>query len=367
MRKYSQKEVLAYCINNKVSFSISRQPGDVKDVLLISDDVQAFDIEQLSEFINKDGYIIAPFSFEKDKAIFLGTTFVVYDEIDEDAFIKIRGFKSSEEIIYSNNYYADYESYLNQFNQLFYEIKSKSIKKAILSRVKHVNSFSKDNAIELYYKLISLYPNAYLFMYYTSYSGLWIGATPELLLKTNDNIVQTVSLAGTRKLENVSVDWNEKEVEEQKIVSDYMETLLDKYQIESPKIEGPVSVSAGKISHLKTIYNFTFNEANGSIHDFIIDLHPTPAVCGLPKMESMNVIHDVERHKRSYYSGFVGRVEDGQIGLYVNIRSLKFVNDGVDLYLGGGITEGSDPVKEWQETELKAGTLLDVIQDLNKK
>ncbi len=366
MQRYSQREVLAYCIKNKISFSISCQPGSDNDVLLISDDVQAFDMDQLSEVLNKDGYIIAPFSFINDKAVFLNNLFLVEESISEDIFKKIKSIPEAEEIYMDVNFYADYESYLTQFNELFSEIKNNTVKKAILSRVKHINFFTENYAVELYYKLRAMHPNAYLFMYYTSYTGLWMGATPELLLKVNDDDVQTVSLAGTRKFENVKKDWDKKEIEEQKIVSDYMESLLTKYQIVNASIEGPISVNAGKISHLKTTYNFKFTQRDGFLKDFIIDLHPTPAVCGLPKKESMNVIHRIEAHNRSYYSGFVGRIKNGHLGLYVNIRSLKFVNGGVDLYLGGGITEGSDPVKEWHETELKAETLLDVIQDIIK-
>jgi len=367
VQRFSQKEVLAYCIKNKISFSISRQPGCERDVLLVSKNVSAFDKNQMSEFLSRDGYIIAPFSFKKNKGVFLENSYTIESSISDDVFNEIVSIKGAEEIYPVKNFYADYESYLQQFNCLFTEIQKEKIQKAILSRVKHFDSFSDSYADELYYKLSSLYPSAYSFMYYTPYTGLWIGATPELLLKVDENYIKTVSLAGTRSLVEVDSEWNKKELNEQQIVSDYMEFLFAKYKIENYQMEGPESVAAGKISHLKTSYNFQHKDLNLNISDFIADLHPTPAVCGLPKHESMDVIDNAEIHERSYYSGFIGNVNNVNMGLFVNIRSLKFVDGGVDLYLGGGITAGSQPLNEWQETELKSSTLLDVIQDLIKK
>ncbi|MCW3788579.1 chorismate-binding protein [Plebeiibacterium sediminum] len=364
MQKYSQEEVLIKCVQNKVSFSIYRYPGTDKDILLISEDVSAFDKNQLSEFIDKDGYLIAPFSFETNKGVFLKNSILVEGSVEKLSVDHIINAKGQDELATANNLYADYSIYLEQFENLFASIKKGNIQKAILSRVKHIDSFPTQKAVDLYYQLSALYPNAYSFMYYTSYTGLWIGATPELLLQIQHNSVQTVSLAGTKKYDDQEKSWNKKELNEQQYVSDYMDRLLNQYNVVNYKVEGPVSVKAGKLSHLKTIYNFPLDDIAAKVGEFVIDLHPTPAVCGLPKQTSMEVIHSVEGHQRSYYSGFIGKVSKDSLNLYVNIRSLKFVDEGVDLYIGGGITEGSDAKLEWNETELKAGTLLDVINEL---
>ncbi len=367
MQKYSQKEVLAYCLQNQIAFSISRYPGQNKNTLLISDEVHVFEKNELSDFLVKDGYVIAPFSFENDKGIFLENTIVIEDFIEEDLFNEIVGFKSQDCIDVEENMYADYDTYLKQFEKIFSSILEGKIEKAILSRVKHLDSISISKAVELYYNLSIVYPNAYSFMFFSPQSGLWAGATPELLLNVSNEQVHTVSLAGTKRFNNKDQHWNKKELDEQQYVSDYMEKLLNGYQVLDFEVKGPESIKAGKISHLKTEYNFPIEYIKSQIGDFVKDLHPTPAVCGLPKNVSMKVIQDVEKHSRSYYAGFIGRTKENGMSLYVNIRSLKFVDQGVDLYLGGGITADSDPIKEWNETELKAGTLLDVIKELNKK
>ncbi len=366
MQRYSQKEILAYCIKNKISFCITRQPGDKADVLMIGENIYTFDKRELADFVQRDGFIIAPFSFENNQAVFIENTFTVEESVDSEVYNQIENIQGRDEISSPTNFYSDYNSYSEQFKNLYSQIKQGAIQKAILSRVKHIDSILEQNAAEYYYRLSLMYSNACLFMYYTPISGMWLGATPELLLKIKNDNVHTVSLAGTRKYEDNHLSWNKKEIDEQQFVSDYMESLFDRYNINDYQVEGPLEVKAGKISHLKTTYNFHVSNIKSSISDFILDLHPTPAVCGLPKNSSMDVIYNVEKHDRTYYSGFIGRVNKDELSLYVNIRSMKFVNSGVDIYLGGGITEDSDSEKEWHETELKAGTLLDVIQETKK-
>ena len=162
-----------------------------------------------------------------------------------------------EELEKEENLYADYSIYLEQFEQLFSSIKKEEIQKAILSRVKRIDSFSSQKAVGLYYQLSALYTNAYSFMYYTPYTGLWVGATPELLLQIKNDMVQTVSLAGTRKYADYEEFWNKKEIDEQQYVSDYMDGLLNQYNVVNYKVEGPKTVKAGKLSHLKTILYFS--------------------------------------------------------------------------------------------------------------
>jgi isochorismate synthase len=102
---------------------------------------------------------------------------------------------------------------------------------------------------------------------------------------------------------------------------------------------------------------------------FLYLLHPTPAVCGLPKNEALSFILEHEIHNREFYSGFLGPVNmtsgrgRNSSSLYVNLRCMKLRENTAILYAGCGITVESEPEKEWQETELKANTLLSVIYD----
>ncbi len=168
----------------------------------------------------------------------------------------------------------------------------------------------------------------------------------------------------------VKNEWRSKEKDEQRIVTDFISGILEKYKVQDLQIKGPETVKAGKVSHLKTYYSFSTKTIQDKFWSLVQDLHPTPAICGLPKEKAMEVVLESEKHDRSYYAGFIGRVCKEELSLYVNIRSMKFVGDGVDLYLGGGITIDSKAPEEWEETELKSTTLQEVLRtltEINKK
>ena len=117
----------------------------------------------------------------------------------------------------------------------------------------------------------------------------------------------------------------------------------------------------GALAHLRTDFKsakrFTLEES------LILaqKLHPTPAVCGMPLLESRELILRTEKHNRGYYTGFLGPIDAYSTSLFVNLRCMQVYPQDYALYVGGGITRDSDLEKEWQETEAKAQTLLSVI------
>jgi isochorismate synthase len=100
---------------------------------------------------------------------------------------------------------------------------------------------------------------------------------------------------------------------------------------------------------------------NTNFYNLLNELHPTPAVCGIPLKEAQRIIDMTEEHERLDYTGFLGPVSPSKSHVFVNLRSAMIINQNIFLFLGGGITEGSIPEEEWKETELKANTLLDIL------
>jgi isochorismate synthase len=91
-------------------------------------------------------------------------------------------------------------------------------------------------------------------------------------------------------------------------------------------------------------------------------LHPTPAVCGLPKREAFDFIVRNEHTSRRYYSGFMGMLDpQGETHLYVSLRCMNIKNDSCCLYAGGGLLKDSKEWQEWQETEAKLETMRRVL------
>ncbi len=252
---------------------------------------------------------------------------------------------------------VDFDQYLAQFQSLISKMNNGDLKKCVLSRIKKIGliNFNLDDYFE---KLCAAYPNAFVYLLSSELIGTWIGATPEVFLKAEGNKGYTMSLAATKKNDDFHA-WGEKELEEQKIVTEYLKSELENVAAEV-QLSNPISYNAGPIKHLMTKIYFDFDRRN--LGEFIKRIHPTPAVCGFPKKEAFEEIHQIEVHDRDLYSGILGWSGDSETELYVNLRCARFIDDQMFLFLGGGITKHSDPHAEWQETENKSRTLMDQVE-----
>ena len=143
---------------------------------------------------------------------------------------------------------------------------------------------------------------------------------------------------------------------------EHIETVLDQCGITDYKKDPPQSILAGNLLHRVTHIQFSHHQLQNSTADFLHLLHPTPAVCGIPRDKSLDKIQQLEKHNREYYSGYCGSLNFiGNTDLFVNLRCMKILPDFLALFVGGGLTDKSVPEDEWEETKLKANTLLSVI------
>ena len=252
------------------------------------------------------------------------------------------------------------EEYLSDASRFLRSIQEQNIGKAVLSRIKRVD-FDEKKAFDLFDQLASNYPQALVYLISSPLFGTWIGATPEVLLKVEGRKGYTVSLAGTLPAEGEE-RWTEKEEIEQQLVTDFIMDTLEEVGFEHPVLNGPNEFVAGPVKHLKTDICFEFNgqESLG----LAMELHPTPAVSGLPRDKALELIGLLEKHDRSLYTGMIGLFLPGMTQLFVNLRCCSIKKGGAFLYLGGGFTANSDIEKEWLETENKSKTLQNVIQQL---
>ena len=222
--------------------------------------------------------------------------------------------------------------------------------------------------IEQFNRLEKAYPNAFVNLVSIPNHGTWMGAMNELLIELSQDHFRTTAVAGTQPFpldKDVSeAAWNQKEIEEQAMVSRYIIEQFKTIRLREFKESGPRSVRAGNVIHLKTEYNVDLNEVHfpelGTV--MLNLLHPTSAVCGMPKFSALRFIAANEHLNREFYSGYLGPVNmDGNTRLYVNLRCMQILRTRAVLYAGAGITHDSVPEKEWDETALKCLTLLDVM------
>lgn len=247
------------------------------------------------------------------------------------------------------------EEYLQKLEEVIKIIKENNLQKLVLSRRKIFTDFTEINLKESFNNLCRNYPNAFKYLFFDGETS-WMGAFSEVLGKFNKSTheFETMSIAGTIP---VSEEWTEKEIEEQKPVSSYIRNILEKYRdshsIQESEIYDHIS---GNIKHLKTDFKIKINPEN--LDSIIQELHPTPAVCGIPKDFCREIIEKVEKFPRELYAGYIKIETEDYIQYFVNLRCARLYKNSVHLFVGGGITAQSNPEKEWQETELKSEAVL---------
>lgn len=258
------------------------------------------------------------------------------------------------------------EEYVNLVKKAIDAIDKGEFEKVVVSRNKRVALKEDFDIVHSYLSLCKKYANAFVSLISVPDLGTWIGATPETLIKTDaQKFFFTESLAGTQPLRDnnpiADVTWTQKEIEEQALVSRYIINCFKKIRLREFEEIGPKTIVAGNLLHLRTLYKVDMETTGfpnlGSV--MLALLHPTSAVCGMPKEPAMDFILEHEKYDRNYYSGYLGPVNfEGETQLFVNLRCMQLFKDHVILYAGAGILGNSDPEKEWKETELKSETLI---------
>ena len=264
---------------------------------------------------------------------------------------------------------SEKKEYVNLVNQCKSSIENGSYQKIVPSRRGIHNTERDFHPVEEFFNLAEAYENAFVSLVYIPNHGLWIGATPELLISVEDRTkFKTISLAGTQELlpkaSIAQTAWMQKEIEEQALVSRYIVNCFKQIRLRDFKESGPKTVKAGNLIHLKTIFEVDMSAVGfPQLGTVMLDLlHPTSAVCGMPMKPAAKFLKENEGYDREYYSGYLGPVNDqNNTQIYVNLRCARIYKHKMVLFAGAGVTEDSDAEKEWDETELKAKTLLNIL------
>ena len=355
-------------IKKNISFVIYTLPNSESPVLIVQKSLKLF--KSTNEDIDHiKGFIVAPFESANTNIIhYLKSDFILEaDNSTTDLELFLNQQNNSTRIHQTNNHISDKEEYLERATYLINKLKTGDLSKVVLSRVsknKLADNFKFSN---FYESLSSKYPNAFVYLLNSEETGIWAGASPETLIKRENKTIETTALAGTRLLSDYIAypEWADKEKEEQHLVSIYIENLLSELGIKDYKEEGPITIEAGKLVHLKTKFSIKNDCLKDQLGLFIKGLHPTPAVCGLPKADAYGLIEKAENHSRNLYTGFLGpwNTRD-KSHLFVNLRCAEFSKNNMLAYVGGGLTSESNALDEWQETENKLETMLSVVENL---
>ena len=248
-------------------------------------------------------------------------------------------------------------NYLMQLNQLLSDLSQHKAEKVVFSRISKEQIEDAHDLEKVLTRLADKYGDkALIYAVSDPELGTWVGATPEILLAGDNGVYSTMSLAGTKK--DADTKWTRKEEREQQMVTDFIVHKLMEHQINEFEVEGPDTFYTGAVYHLKSVIRFRAKEHQ--VSELVTALNPTPAVCGLPRTKALSLIHAYESHKRSLYTGMIGRMDAAAAQVFVNLRCMQLMsgeNNSAAVYVGGGITAESNPEAEWEETVNKAATL----------
>ncbi|WP_456424265.1 chorismate-binding protein [Lutibacter sp.] len=346
-------EILRF-YKEKSPLVIFRKPNETNLKAYIQKDKE---VHFLDSF-NAQGFIFAPFNKNEKKVLFpINKCSVLTSKSTTDTDLEIIRSNTSSKV--SSNKKSK-EKHIQLVQKGIDFLKNNNVKKVVLSRKETIEStnFTIENTFK---KMLNNYKNAFVYLWYHPSIGLWMGATPERLINVTQNKFTTMALAGTQLYKSsVHVVWKQKEQREQQFVTDYILNTI-KGSVQNIKVSEAYTVKAGNLLHIRTDITGVLKSAS-LLENLVETLHPTPAVCGLPKKEATKFIFENENYNRAYYAGYLGELNiEKNTHLFVNLRCMQVNNKIASIYVGGGITTDSNPENEWEETVSKAEVMKKVL------
>ena len=385
------------------SFALYRLPYQTTQTLMVQHEGLPRELKSFTELNGKNGFVMAPFAVSPDQPMLLiepeqmwNVECGVWSEeggVRREKSTEMQDSKMSildsiiQDISLStlhpphstlNSQLTNRARYHIDFSNFHSNLLNGEFQKIVLSRCVQEKRGEEQSPLTLFQKACELYPRMFISLVYTPQSGMWLMATPEILLEGGGNDWHTIALAGTMKLEGESlsfdsppsqgetrmtdITWTTKNIQEQRYVATYLMECLEHFSSQITE-EGPYTARAANLVHLRSDFNFVMEDTQ-RIGELIRSLHPTPAVCGLPKQQAFDFIRRNESQSRQYYSGFSGPLnlssdsqEVAQTHLFVSLRCMQILADSYILYAGGGLLKDSVEEQEWEETEAKLETM----------
>lgn len=220
-------------------------------------------------------------------------------------------------------------------------------------------NFSGDSLLPLMHQILKYNPAP--FASYLKIPGIEIAsASPELFLKLDEGIITSAPIKGTKPPEMDDFEFGNKDRAENVMIVDLIRNDLGRISktgsVHVPRLLETQSHPG--LSHLVSYVEGSLLEGVGWA-EISAALLPPGSVSGAPKSSAVQTIKDLEGYERGPYCGPLGWIEDGQAMLSLAIRIFWTVHDGVLRFgTGAGITWGSSPEGEWEETQLKARRLI---------
>jgi menaquinone-specific isochorismate synthase len=265
------------------------------------------------------------------------------------------------------------EKWRNQVAVAIKSINDGDLEKVVLARDLTATSTSAIDARQLLKRLEIEYPSTWLFLV----DGL-VGATPELLVRLSKSLVTSRVLAGTiRKTGDedrdltlaASLAKSSKDLEEHEYAVRSVADALAPFCSSTNVPDSPFVLHLSNVMHLATDVTGVLNDSAKptDIFTLISELHPSAAVCGTPTKKASELITELEQMNRGRYAGPVGWIDihgDGEIALALRCGQISQDKLKIQIYAGCGVVAGSDPEKEFAESQAKLMPMRTALETL---
>lgn len=261
------------------------------------------------------------------------------------------------------------DEFIHHVNSLKHDIESGEIIQGVISRRFCV----KTNAtpLEVYRKMRTINPSPYMFLLNFGDFQL-VGASPELLVRSDGKTVVTCPIAGTAKRgltdesDNIIQEAllkDTKEVAEHSMLVDLARNDINRVCIPiTTNVDSLMRVE--RFSHVMHIVSEVSGQLRSecSIFDAFRSVFPAGTVSGAPKSRAMHLLYKLETKKRSIYAGSVGYFNFcGGMDNCIVLRAIVFKGSNAICQAGAGIVYDSEPYKEYIETEMKLSSCIKAL------
>ncbi len=250
-------------------------------------------------------------------------------------------------------------------------IRQGHVSKAVLARTLSVHLERRVDPVDVVMHLWRANRGSHVFLFEPEPDAALVGAAPETVATLKDGVFHATAVAGSirrgatpREQAELAARLlaSDKDRAEQRIALDDMIARLSTVAHQIRSDPQPHVLTLSRIQHLETEIRASVPPGVGVL-DLLRILHPTPAVCGLPRDAALDVLAQHEPFHRGWYAGPVGWFDPEGNGVFAPaLRTGVSRGPEWTLFAGAGIVEGSVPASEWEETGIKLEPMLEALQ-----
>ena len=335
------RKLVAAQLAAQLPLVLYRKPGENTVHALMQDSPELLDFPEN----RSGGFVFVPFPASDSPAVFTrADRYYVSNAPETSISDYVSGAEPQD---------GGRQRHLEMLQAAMASLRAGSLEKVVLGRSLSVPM--QADLTDCYETLLARYSQAFCYLWYHPLAGTWMGASPELLLAYADGEIKTSALAGTCTAEGGAEPvWTAK---------DYIADRI-RHIGGTPVVGKTTDFRAGNLWHLYTPIKAELSDTYA--FELLSALHPTPAVCGIPKGEALKFIKKYEGFDRQYYTGYLGEIgleKSDSFQCYVNLRCMQISDGKAQIYVGGGITEESRPEDEYEETRAKSRTMLAILKN----